>query len=130
MEYLKISEKQRETLIELCKIFFPDHEEIYWNSGKGNRGSDEHIGFSREGGTVPQYLDFDYIHWFQICMIELPKKILAKKYRLSLEAGADTDKGDFEMEVEQMYRCLLFPQLDLGQPSHPVDYLYSLAKNK
>ena len=83
MENIELNEKQKENLLEMCKVLFPE----YNDQSLGGTGpiSFHHdnlypgmlFGFKSNGEDGDSYDHTSlFIHWFEFCMTHLAKKLL------------------------------------------------------
>lgn len=121
MKYINLTEEHRSKLLEMCKVLFPEYKEIYWNSGKGSTGSNEHIGFGVQHPTVTHWIDYTYIHWFEFCVTRLQIKLYRELAKIS-KIGVDTWNHNL---IGTIY---FHVEVGDGTTRHPVDYLYEKFK--
>lgn len=107
---------REEKLLEMCRALFPEYKDFYFHSGKGDSGSCEHIGLGKEHPTNPEWVDYTYIHWFELCTIHLVEKL----YR--------TPKTDLLNYMNCVFTYCFFEWNVMADKVHPVDYLYNLYK--
>lgn len=116
MEPIKLTEKHKAKLLEMCKKLFPEYN---YNKKTGYGGWT--IGKNYSHSHLIGYLknDFNdsiddpdvYIHWFEFCMTHLTKKLdLAF---CDIGDLASSLNGDTETEMFNL---------------HPIDYLYNEFK--
>lgn len=110
-----LTDIQKEVLLEMCRVMFPEIKKIVWYSDENNRdeGSIDH---SEE---CEEFIIFDIhpnlylepvisIHWFELCVTELSKRVLGHNMRL----------------ISNMLLGHTFSDI------HMVDYLYKHFKEK
>jgi len=113
MKIQALNKTQQKRLLSLCKEFFPEYEYIWWNSC--------YLTIVFGGGKSSNNKSID-IHWYQLCLTELPKRIWSKVNRLKLMC---TD-GNEKLEM-----CYPYSRLEpsvLNSYKHPVDFLYNFVK--
>jgi len=104
MEPIRLTEKQKEKLIEMCNKLFPAERFLLWEVPKWNLDL-----FSQK-----QQLK---IHWYEFCMTYLCSKIGNSK-RSDLERYFDESDIRHEMVTRQEWY----------KGYHPVDFLYKEFK--
>ncbi len=104
MTKLTLSKQQREHLLEMAKYYFPEHEIVSFHSIQP-----EHLVFFKYNGSF----NGDWmIHWFEFCLVELPKKIFGESLSSSHCLGNISKASD--------NAAYMISHLHI----HPVDYLY------
>lgn len=115
MNILTLNKEQEAKLLELCKAFFPEYKHFHLikNIDCISYGGDhqvygwelpiDHVYFRPDESETFDYKKANTIHWYQLCLTELPKRIHTPK------CGVAT--------ISIMERALL--------AKHPVDYLYN-----
>ena len=98
MKNIELNKKQKEMLLEMCKVLFPEYV-IYPADNDGFIEGEQWVGDQNMGEDRPVN-EFN-IHWFEFCMTHLANKVFIQ----------DESLNDF----------LLTFNIKL----HPVDYLYS-----
>ena len=102
MEILTLNKTQKKKLLELCERFFPEFKTIKVDFFGEWEGIVSFCADAKLTNDSVQHL----IHWYHLCLTELPKKIARKAQALATETIRE--------------RAL--------RAKHPVDYLYMLAK--
>ena len=101
MKNIELSEKQKENLLEMCKVLFPEYV-IYPADNDGFIEGEQWVGDQNMGEDRPVN-EFN-IHWFEFCMTHLYSKII---------------KGDYATQYQTS--GMIFYK-------HPIDYLYEEFK--
>lgn len=112
MKIQALNKTQQKRLLSLCKEFFPEYEFIWFNKCYGS--------FVFEGGISKENKSID-IHWYQLCLTELPKRIWKKVNTLFFE-----DYGDDRTRMSYPYNRIE-PSI-INSNIHPVDFLYNFVK--
>ena len=129
MESIKLTKKQKNKLLEMCKAFFPElQKKAYNKSLLFYKDKDYACGFyitgnNNIGCSYPICEDddsfhhhlFEHISWFEFCMTHLFKKIFGDK-DLNKYSKGPIDTTDYECNIIDMFE------------NHPVDYLYDEFK--
>ena len=108
MKNIEINEKQKENLLKMCKVLFPEYV-IYPADNDGFIEGEQWVGDQNMGEDRPVN-EFN-IHWFEFCLIHLAPKIL------------DNSCGD--NETSELGYFGYGPDIN---EDHPVDYLYEEFK--
>lgn len=115
MKPLQLTDTQRSNLIEMCKELFPEFNNINFGHGVHNK----FVWFDSSGKNQKE------IHWFELCVIELPRRMYKHYIRHSealLVEGSNLT-ADFEFEEgSDVLHEYLWKEL------HPVDVLYKNFK--
>ena len=77
MKHIKLTEEQQSKLLEMCKVLFPEYDEIELEIEPQYDGSD---GFVQLTLDKNKNLDFINIHWFEFCMTHLVTKLRSYNY--------------------------------------------------
>ncbi len=119
MKSIEINEKQKEMLLEMCKILFPEPEFSFWWEyemyGRGLKQEfndvlcvSETLNPPINVGTEekPYFRTNNYfnIHWFEFCMTHLARKLLV------------------------MYDFTIYQTTGNFMYKHPIDFLYDKFK--
>jgi hypothetical protein len=105
MKQLSMSPTQRENLLEMCKDLFDEFHNIRY--GKGWEYNN--LWMDSIPSSVPDPVE---IHWFELCMTELPLRIGKRKVNGGLGRGT------------AMVTLISL----LSQQKHPIDTLYEQYK--
>lgn len=109
MRCIKLTEKQKEILLEMCQTLFPEYETIRLDVPEElNNNHIFIIGFFQGNDYIPN-CDL-YVHWFEFCHTFLIA-------RLS-QINPKTDH-DYEMLLSNCY---------INDRKHIIDYLYKEFK--
>jgi hypothetical protein len=111
MKIQALNKTQQKRLLSLCKEFFPEYEYIWWNSC--------YLTIVFEGGKSSNNKSID-IHWYQLCLTELPKRIYL---RIITRFGKWLDTGK-----DHKFLCVQTIQELTIDSNHPVDFLYNFVK--
>jgi hypothetical protein len=106
---------KEEKLLQMCRKLFPEYKDFYFHSGKGDSGSCEHIGLGIQNPDNKDWVDYTYIHWFELCSTY----ILERLYR---------DNSDLENYMNCVFTYKFMDWHLTAERTHPVDYLYNLYK--
>jgi len=110
MKQLKLNKEQRKILLEMCEDLFPEVNEISFVD-------DNVISFM---GANKEYHEF---HWFELCMLELPKRIADNMNTVLPEST------HYRIYESMSKRLLGIHAIYVNlQPKHPVDFLYQEYK--
>ena len=101
MDSLELSKEQRSHLLEMCRILFPEYNEIIF--GMKNYPHTDYVWMYDQSGC------FFEIHWFELCCTHLFMKILV------LPNGYESIEDYISMNSRFI-------------SGHPVDYLYEKFK--
>lgn len=126
MESIKLTDAQKDKLLEMCKVLFPE-DNFWWEYDMYGRGLKQDFNDvlcvqhtleepKKGWDNRPIKHKFFNIHWFEFCMTYLAEKI-AKHDRYD----------DLNLHVDTILACWVnntekFPR------KHPVDYLYEKFK--
>jgi hypothetical protein len=80
MKPIKLTEKQKEKLLEMCNKLFPGRTWQFWESDDENYPKDQMIGNSNTYNIGGKHYPALEIHWFEFCVIYLLPKIQQKHY--------------------------------------------------
>lgn len=111
MKILTLNKKQEKKLLSLCKEFFPEFILVWPCPRDPDKGEEFEDIFMELEGKKERYA----IHWYQLCLTELPKRIL---HRFN-------DKGNRDGCGSGIYSL---QQYVVDSPEHPVDFLYEFVK--
>jgi len=111
MKIQALNKTQQKRLLSLCKEFFPEYEYIWWNSC--------YLTIVFEGGKSSNNKSID-IHWYQLCLTELPKRIFNKTNKIWSKIQTKYFYGG--RNYTEITQALCFSQ------EHPVDFLWNLVK--
>ena len=75
MKNIEINEKQKENLLKMCKVLFPEYV-IYPADNDGFIEGEQWVGDQNMGEDRPVN-EFN-IHWFEFCITKLSVKILCQ----------------------------------------------------
>ena len=103
MQEMSLSKKQKEKLLEMCEVLFPEHAPFDLELESQYDGSQYQIIFQH------MKKDMFSINWFEFCLTYLQDKIKSA--------------GGFEYNIDcdvELISCWF--------ESHPVDYLYQEFK--
>lgn len=117
MKILTLNKQQEKKLLALCKEFFPECSVILFSKDQeGNYPEEDFISLSSDNG-----IRCNDIHWYQLCLTELPKRILNKIDEDQMEEYLD---GDTELPDGSN------PDLahQVLHAKHPVDFLYKFVQ--
>ena len=112
MKNIEINEKQKENLLEMCKVLFPELTDLEI------RDSMEDFCFKFEHVCIEYGRQNDnlvIIHWFEFCMTHLAKKLIPKVTKYNLDSAYDS-----------LYNVIY--QFWENKHNHIVDYLYEEFK--
>lgn len=112
---LELRKDHKDKLLEMCKQFFSDYNDIDFSDGPIGMMFFEKIDFESEF-----YCVFD-IHWFEFCMNELPRKIFSPQINKYGQGHLDFHRAKMLRYFEHKDDPEIYP--------HPVDYLYAAVKN-
>jgi hypothetical protein len=129
MKIQTLSKTQQKRLLSLCKEFFPEYIDIFLLTLDKNppqivklvkQWEDLMINNSKLKNNIPTIAD--YIHWYQLCVTELPKRIF--------------DAMDEDNDSEELYYLLNDGegwgaeeiQIEVLKSKHPVDFLWDFVK--
>ena len=105
MRALELSEEHKKKLDEMVKDLFHEYADVYVNVINDN------ISFA----AVSSFS----IHWFELCLTELPKRLAMSSGKVNIEAQqyyyVDSMMKRM-LQIHKTYRTLGF--------QHPVDFLY------
>ena len=104
MKSIKLTEEQKDKLLEMCNTLFPEYDFSMFHNGLNNDLDEFIIDINHLNNT--HYLS---IHWFEFCMTHLAEKIF----------NQIDDEDDIEYRQEFQNTCLI------SKDQHPIDYLYS-----
>ena len=111
MKNIEINEKQKENLLKMCKVLFPEYV-IYPADNDGFIEGEQWVGDQNMGEDRPVN-EFN-IHWFEFCMTHLCDKMI--------ELG---ELPNFNNKLDYDFFSILQSS---WRESHPVDYLYEEFK--
>ena len=113
MKQIEITEKQREKLLEMCKVLFPEYK--YWNlhGGSCDLCMENTLDYSVK--EKPKWNSWNRIHWFEFCMTYLCAKI-GNSPSNSNNFDETTLRGEMYIDQEWIYNY------------HPIDFLYEEFK--
>ncbi len=126
---IEISDKQKEQLLEMCKVLFPEYacHEFYITEDEEFKQCDflgllhlcgtSAIGRKEKPGTF-KIQDPVLIHWFEFCISQLVDAIAWENIETDLLA--DVEYESFRMiYITEIFKDRIAPGM-----YHPVDYLY------
>lgn len=113
MKIQTLDKIQQNKLLKLCKQFFPEYESIRFN--------ESYSSFVFEGGISKENESIN-IHWYQLCLTELPKRIWKKVNTLFFFG----DYGDDRTRMSYPYNRIE-PSI-INSNIHPVDFLWNFVK--
>ena len=96
MKSIKLTEEQKDKLLEMCNTLFPEYDFSMFHNGLNNDLDEFIIDINHLNNT--HYLS---IHWFEFCMTHLAEKVFIQ----------DESLNDY--------------LLTFNVSKHPIDYLYS-----
>lgn len=111
MKSITLTKKQKERLLEMCKVLFPEYK--YWNlhDGTCDLCTENTLDFAEK--EKPEWNSWNRTHWFEFCSLLLTDKIFQK-----LNSWQDGN-GSYQSFCAL---CIIERKL------HPVDYLYEQFK--
>ncbi len=116
MKIQTLTKKQEERLLELCREFFPEYQKptFYHAISRANM-----LVFFLLDNDSDIYDNCDlFVHWYQLCLTELPKRIWSKL----------NSKGKYEEEgLYIKHTNIAFNTL--FSVSNPVDFLYEFVQD-
>lgn len=118
MNYLKLTKKQEDRLIEMTEALFPEYYEVQDNAKSVDidnyepaGGAGKFISFYNDSGT-------NRIHWLEFCITWLSHKLIHKE-----NIPFNICKNRHNRFLECIMN-LFYNESDV----HPVDYLYNIYK--
>ena len=117
MKNIEINEKQKENLLKMCKVLFPEYV-IYPADNDGFIEGEQWVGDQNMGEDRPVN-EFN-IHWFEFCMTHLIEKLLFINSNNDIFVENSFNKLS-------LFKGIIFDE-DENQNKHPVDYLYEEFK--
>ncbi len=119
MKILTLNKKQEKQLVKLCEEFFPD---FYWENVYEGDGVDNMAYFDSGNSSVILEVNISKnryklleVHWYQLCLTELSKRIWGKIPEYKSELFWDGTLEDFQSRI-------LLPN------THPVNFLSDFVK--
>jgi hypothetical protein len=103
MDSIKLTKEQKEKLLEMCNVLFPEYNEIVLTKHNTLR-------FGYKETNVKTWIGNMSIHWFEFCVTNLTTKIFN-----ILKLYLKTDIASYRGRIIQY-------------EEHPVDYLYKEFK--
>ena len=110
MKIQTLNKQQEKKLLNLCKEFFPKST---WQQIIGINYGDKDTVVFYEGNEKEGWLELFQIHWYQLCLTELPKRIF--------HWGDLIINGSGLCHDEEMLSCI-------NSSKHPVDFLYQFVQ--
>lgn len=107
MKTIKITEKHKSKLLEMCKVLFPKYN--HWKFGSMKISADYELWFYDENNKNYE------IHWFEFCMTHLADKIF-KYFFVNRD-------GHYMRLYNSINNCI-----EESEYNHPIDYLYAQFK--
>ena len=104
MKNIEINNKQKENLLEMCRILFPEYPDLQFGVKEKHNWSKEYLVFGLTGNEP-------IIHWFEFCIFYLIDKIFNEDQKEAYLSNKDFYKGGLSFGDE-----------------HPVDILYEQFK--
>ena len=125
MKNIEINEKQKENLLKMCKVLFPEYV-IYPADNDGFIEGEQWVGDQNMGEDRPVN-EFN-IHWFEFCMTHLIVK-LSKEFTKQKLSKADYTNNQYPNWFSEKiaYHLNPFKNEEFEEDIlfiHPVDYLY------
>ena len=126
MKNIEINEKQKENLLKMCKVLFPEYV-IYPADNDGFIEGEQWVGDQNMGEDRPVN-EFN-IHWFEFCMTHLIVK-LSKEFTKQGLSKADYTNNQYPnwFSEKVSYHLNPFRNEEFEEDIifiHPIDYLYS-----
>jgi hypothetical protein len=136
MKPIDLTEEQKNKLLEMCQVLFPEYKKIFFfnKDQEGNYDEEDFISF-----------DSEYIHWFEFCTRFLMSKLDALYIEKILDPvdpyGKTNNYGrgsikDYPDNWSELWNKRIFYEYPNNlngtfPKKHPVDYLYDeFKKNK
>jgi hypothetical protein len=126
MKIQTLSKTQQKRLLSLCKEFFPEYIDIFLLTLDKNppqivklvkQWEDLMINNSKLKNNIPTIAD--YIHWYQLCVTELPKRIW--------ESFNDNGQRAWDYHEQAIEDVNISLEILLTS-KHPVDFLWNFVK--
>jgi len=118
MKIQKLNDKQQKRLLKLCNEFFP---ELY-SVSIGNYYKEYMVSLNQYSGfddICEGFLE-NRIHWYQLCLTKLPKRIFNKTENLYTKITANYYYGSRDYTGITQAMCF--------SKKHPVDFLWEFVK--
>jgi len=117
MKIQTLNKTQEKKLLELCEKFFPNYKSIDLHLR-----SYETVTFTTHKEQFGYKCSTD-IHWYQLCLTELPKKVWNKIKKENID-DVRIYLNIYERELE----LTDFQSYSINSKEHPLDYLYDVVK--